>query len=151
MNLRKMIIILFIIYVVILVFVNINKNNKELIDISEKQVSTQTKLVEILDDGTKVNTSNKLFEMKKVGNLEITDSQLTNKDGKTTLLANAKNVGNETIQMIELQIIMLDEQGNEIKTLNGILGTIKPGETAQLNVSAQTDYSNAYNYIVKIK
>ena len=39
----------------------------------------------------------------------------------------------------------------EIEKLDGLLGTIKPGETVQLNVEATEDYSNIYDYIVNIK
>ena len=113
--------------------------------------NNQEILVQTLEDGTKLNTSTKISETKKVGNLEISNSQITNKNGKTTLLADVKNTGNTTIKMIQLEIILLDNEQKEIQNLNGIIGTIKPGETTQLNVETTEDYSEIYDYIVKIK
>ena len=108
-------------------------------------------MVQTLEDGTKLNTSTKLLETKKIENLEISNSQLTNKEGKTILLADVKNVGSTTIQMIQLEITLVDSNQKEIEKLDGLLGTIKPGETVQLNIEATEDYSDIYDYIVNIK
>ena len=65
--------------------------------------------------------------------------------------ADVKNVGSTTIQMIQLEITLVDSNQKEIEKLDGLLGTIKPGETVQLNVEATEDYSDIYDYIVNIK
>lgn len=145
---RKKLIILLILLISVFIVIKVSSQKKQ----EEKLNNIEQEIVvQELEDGTKLNTSKKLDETKKVGNLEISNSQLTNKDGKTTLLAQVKNVGNENIQMVELEVILLDKEGKEIKTLNGLLGTIKPGETTQLNVSSTSDYSQAYDYIIRIK
>ena len=148
MNKKTIIILLLIILVLIIFFVtkkDKKQNNKNTIE------NNQEILVQTLEDGTKLNTSTKLSEIKKVGDLEISKSQLTNKDGQTMLLADVKNVGNTTIQMIQLEITLIDSNQKEIEKLDGLLGTIKPGETVQLNVAATEDYTDIYDYIVKIK
>lgn len=147
MNKKKY--ILAILVLLIIVFIGVKKIN----DSKKKQKVeiNSTTYVQILEDGTKYNTSTKLSEIKKVGNLEFDDSQLTNKNGKTTLLANVKNIGNKKIEWVELEIILIDQNGNELDTLDSLLGTIKPGENIQLNAETTNDYSNIYDYIVKIK
>ena len=71
--------------------------------------------------------------------------------GETTLLADVKNVGNTKIDILELEVTFVDSNNNEIKTVNGMLGTIKPGQTVQLNLETTSDYTNIYDYLVKIK
>ena len=53
--------------------------------------------------------------------------------------------------MIQLEITLLDSNQKEIEKLDGLIGTIKPEETVQLNVEATEDYSNIYDYILNIK
>jgi uncharacterized membrane protein YhiD involved in acid resistance len=146
---KKTIIITLLIILALIIFIAIKKDNKQ--NNQEITENNQEILVQTLEDGTKLNTSTKLLETKKVENLEISNSQLTNKEGKTILLADVKNVGNTTIQMIQLEITLVDSNQKEIEKLDGLLGTIKPGETVQLNIEATEDYSNIYDYIVNIK
>ena len=141
---KKTIIITLLIILALIIFIAIKKDNKQ--NNQEITENNQEILVQTLEDGTKLNTSTKLLETKKVENLEISNSQLTNKEGKTILLADVKNVGNTTIQ-----ITLVDSNQKEIEKLDGLLGTIKPGETVQLNIEATEDYSNIYDYIVNIK
>lgn len=148
MKLDKKKVIIFVIIIALLIigiFVFL-KNNEKTENIEEPEVLVQT-----LENGTKLNTSAKLKEIKKVGNIEISNSQLTNKDGKTTLLADVKNIGNTKIEMLELEIVFVDRNNKQVGILNGLLGTIQAGETVQLNVSSTNDYLEAYNYLVKIK
>lgn len=149
-NKTTLLIILLVIVTIIAIVILVNRNNKseeQLVDAGEIQEIT----VEKLPDGTKIDTSSKLSETKKVGNLEINKSQITNKNGKTTLLAEVKNTGTDTIQMMELKINLIDSNGKIVEELDGLLGTIKPNETAQLNVALSGDYTNVYDYTVKIK
>lgn len=145
---KKKIIVLIIIIVLLIIGIFVFlKNNETKENTEQPQVLVQT-----LEDGTKLNTSNKLKETKKIGNIEISNSQLTNKDGKTTLLADVKNVGNTKIEMLELEIVFIDRNNKQIGTLlNGLLGTIESGEVIQLNVSSTNDYSEVYNYLVRVK
>ena len=146
---KKTIIIALLIILVLIIFITIKKDQKQ--NNQEITENNQEILVQTLEDGTKLNTSTKLLETKKIENLEISNSQLTNKEGKTVLLADVKNVGSTTIQMIQLEITLVDSNQKEIEKLDGLLGTIKLGETVQLNIEATEDYSDIYDYIVNIK
>ena len=144
---KKVIVFVIIIALIIIGIFLFLKNNDTTENIEEPEVLVQT-----LEDGTKLNTSSKLKETKKIESVEISNSQLTNKDGKTTLLADVKNVGNTKIEMLELEIVFVDRNNKQVGTiLNGLLGTIENGETVQLNVSSTNDYSEAYDYLVRIK
>ena len=146
---KKTIIIALLIILVLIIFIAIKKDKKQ--NNQEITENNQEILVQTLEDGTKLNTSTKLLETKKIENLEISNSQLTNKEGKTILLADVKNVGSTTIQMIQLEITLVDSNQKKIEKLDGLLGTIKPGETVQLNIEATEDYSDIYDYTVKIE
>ena len=146
---KKTIIITLLIILALIIFIAIKKDKRQ--NKHEITENNQEILVQTLEDGTKLNTSTKLLETKKIENLEISNSQLTNKEGKTILLADVKNVGSTTIQMIQLEITLVDSNQKEIEKLDGLLGTIKLGETVQLNIEATEDYSDIYDYIVNIK
>lgn len=50
-----------------------------------------------------------------------------------------------------LDIKLLDEQGNEIVTVGGIISPMQVGETTQLNASMTMDYANAYDVEITLK
>lgn len=152
------ILILIIILIIILVIIGIKMLNKD----KPKDVSVDDVLniistgkidvtVQTLEDGTKLNTSRKLEETKRVGNLEISNPQLTSKNGKTTLFADVKNVGSTKVDSLEVEIVFIDKNNNVLGVVNGVVGTIESGKTTQLNVSSTKDYVEAYDYMIKIK
>ena len=148
-NIFIIVLIAIVLVVGIVVIVNKNKGSTQG-KITDKKANEEI-LSQTMQDGTKLNTSNKLSETKKIGNIEISKAQLTNKNGKTTLLADVKNIGSATIQTMELEVTLVDSNGKEIQKLNGMLGTIKPNGTAQLNISTSSYYENVYDYTVRIK
>ena len=106
---------------------------------------------QILDDGSKMNTSNKLAETKKFGNYEVSNIQLTERDGQSLILADVKNVGESKADITLIDITLTDKDGNEITTIGGIIGDVEAGETVQLNASATTDFANAYDISFQVK
>ena len=71
-------------------------------------------------------------------------------NGVTNLLANVKNTTQSDKNMQEVIIILLDENGQEIYKMPGIIEEIKAGETIQFNSSITADFANAYDFkIVK--
>ena len=107
--------------------------------------------VQVLEDGTKLNTSTKLSETKIVDGLKIGNIQLTMQNGQSVLLADAENDTGKDIDIMLLDIILLDKNGNELTTIAGIIGNLKAGEKQQLNSSVTSDYANAYDFRVVIK
>lgn len=107
--------------------------------------------VQMTEDGTKVNTSEKLGEKKTVNNIEFTDIQLTENDGETLLIATVRNTGSVKTEMFAVSITLLDENGKEIKTIPGLVAPLEPGATSKFSSSTTLDFVNAYDFKVTAK
>lgn len=150
---KRLILILIAILVVVLIiglFIKKNRNEENGVQ-SQQNTATDEKFVQVLEDGTKLNKSSKLNETKNVEGIEISNIQFTYKDGQTVLLADVTNNSGKAIDMTLLNIKLLDEQGNEIVTVGGIISPMQVGETTQLNASMTMDYANAYDVEITLK
>ena len=143
---KRMILILIVVTVVIIsilvMWKKSTKNNEG------EQEEIKEKYVEVLDDGIKLNNSNKLNETKKLGDLEIRGIQLTYQNGKTELLATVTNTGNTDSELTLIELTLYDDAGNAIKKINGIISPTKAGESTQLNMGTSLDFVNAYDFSV---
>ena len=150
---RRFILILIIVAIIIIAVLFNIRNGKQKEKVENEPVVENTvseEFVEVLDDGTKLNVSDKLSETKTFGNYEISNIQLTENNGQSLILADVKNIGDTKSEVVLIDITLLDKDGNEIVTIGGIIGDIEPGETTQLNASATTDFANAYDFSIKI-
>lgn len=134
-------IIMLLILIAVVVFL-VNKDNKK---VENKQ---EDSYIEETEDGIKVNKSSKLNEAKLVNGLLISNIQLTEKDGMTTLLADVTNKNEEKTGFKKLTITLLDENGDEISNMIAFVGAIEAGETTQLNASTTSNYIKAYDFKV---
>lgn len=140
---KKIMSVLAIILIVIFIIVIINKNKKE--DVQTEQIKEE-KYVDVLQDGTKLNTSEALNKDRNINGLKFENIQLTNRNGQTVLLADVTNTTSNTSEMLLFDVIILDENGNELGKVAGILAPLKAGEKTQFNSSMTVDYSNAYDF-----
>ncbi len=154
----KLIHIIFMILIIaIVIFVSRNfiKNNekigKDQEEQGQEQIGKQEKNVKVFDDGVKLNTSDKLNGEKKFEELKIKDIQLTYRNGVTNLLCNIENNSKEKIKMQDVEITLLDEKGEIIYKMVGIIEDINSGETKQFNTSVTADFSNAYDFKITKK
>lgn len=131
------------IIIIVAVIVNINKKNKH-----ETTENDENSYVEEIADGIRINKSTKLNESKLVNGLLISNIQLTESDGMTTLLADVTNKTEQKTSFKKLRIILLDENENEISSMIAFLNDINAGETTQLNVSTTSNYIKAYDFKV---
>ena len=148
-NEKRMIIISSVIVVIIIigiVLILINKPKNE-----QKEDTNTEKYVEILQDGTKLNKSERLNKTRKLDELEIKDIQLTNKNGVSVLLATVTNLGNKDLEITEVKVRLYDENYNIMEEINGVISQTKPGESVQLNVAISEDYANAYDLTIEKK
>ena len=154
---KRLIIILIIITIVVtsIYFVINNKNKKEQLEENKNETQQVQKEnqenIEILEDGTKLNISKKIKETKKVDGLEFSEIEITEKDNVTVILANVKNPTKETKKDYILDIKALDKNGNEITSLSGYIGEIKPNETISFTTSATFDFANVYDIVITKK
>lgn len=118
---------------------------------SSGDINKREEFVQVLDDGTKLNTSTRLRKTKIVDGLKFENIQLTTKQGQSVLLADVENNTGKDIDVMLLDIILLDKNGNELTTIGGIIGELKDGEKQLLDSSVASDYANAYDFKVVIK
>lgn len=157
MNNKKSIIniaiLLLIIAIIIGIIVYINKNedmeNRGTVknEIVEENRPVE-EFVQILEDGTKYNTSDKLKETKRFEDFEITNLQLTEKDNVTLLLGTITNVGKTKQGGYPINVKLVDKNGNEIITIAAIIGELEPGESTQLSTNVAENCANAYDFTI---
>jgi len=115
------------------------------------QQQATEEFVEVLEDGTKLNVSNKLEEVKTFEGMEITDIQITEKDNVTLLLGTVTNKSDKNQGGYPVEVVVLNKEGKEIKTVAAYIKELKPGESTQLSTSATSDYANAYDFTIRKK
>ena len=151
---KRMILILLVVLVIAIVaFIiskNANKGNKGIENKTEENTAVE-EFVQVLEDGTKLNKSSKFNETKNIDGIEISNIQFTYKDGQTVLLADVINNSGKAVDMTLLDIKLLDEQGNEIITVGGIISPLQPGAKTQFNTSMTLDYANTYDFKITLK
>ena len=115
--------VLLIAVILIVVLVNGNKKEEEVGKVDQStETANEEKYTTELNDGTKVNTSEEFNSTKMYGELEISNIQYTEQNGKTVLLADVTNKGNTTHENEIVKITILGENGEEITTTKPVIG-----------------------------
>ena len=151
---KQMILVLIIVGVIILgiiYFVTRPKEEEGTVNDVAEQNEVVEEFVQVLEDGSKLNTSTKLNETKNVDGLEIGNIQLSMVGGETTLFADVKNNTGSDLGVTAIDIILLDKNEEEIVTIGGVIGDVKAGESVRLEASTTLDFANAYDFRVVIK
>ena len=149
-NEKRMILILLVILLIAIIIFAVNKNsnkNKEEV----KEENNTEKYVQVLEDGTKLNTSEQLNKTKQVGNYKFENMQLTEQGSQTVLLADVTNTGSTETSIQLVDVTLLDENGNEIIIVGGIISPLKPGAKTQFNAGMTLDYANTYDFKITLK
>ena len=154
---KRMLLILLVILVIAIVIFVVNKNlkkenNSNGNENTTQQENTETEeFVQVLEDGTKLNTSTELNKEKQVENYKFENMQLTTQDNQTVLLADVTNTGSSKTDIQLVDITLLDKDGKEIITVGGIISQLDPGEKTQFNTSMTLDYANTYDFKITLK
>ena len=151
---KQMILLLIVVGVIILgiiYFVTRPKEEEGTVNDVAEQNEVVEEFVQVLEDGSKLNTSTKLNETKNVDGLEIGNIQLSMVGGETTLFADVKNNTGSDLGVTAIDIILLDKNEEEIVTIGGVIGDVKAGESVRLEASTTLDFANAYDFKVVIK
>ena len=146
-EIRMIVIILIVGLIVIGVMLATRGTNKK----GEETTDTEESYTEVLEDGTRINTSEKTKKTKTVEGLEISNLQITEKDNVTIMLGTITNKSTETKEDITLKIKILDRNGKEITTVENYIGKLEAGKSTQLNTSTTYDYADMYDYEVTIE
>ena len=148
----KIIIAIIAVWIILLIgialFKNISKNNKNENMQTEviEENTIQEEFVRKLEDGSKLNISEKLKEERKVGNLEIKNIQLRAKGKITTLIADVENPTNIKEEKKKVKVEILDKQENVVTELKGIIDPVPANGKAQINMAVTADVANAYDF-----
>lgn len=148
---KRMVGILILITIVVIIIgivmsINKGKKQKEGNNVAVEENKVVEEFVDLREDGTKVNTSNKLHETKSFDGFEIGNLQLKMKDNVSLILGEVKNVSNTARGDYPIDLIILDKQGNEIITIGAYIQELQPGQSAEFNTSATFDFANAYDF-----
>lgn len=151
---KAIIIVILILVIAILIFViqrnvKLNSENSQTNNTTQNGTSEES-YVEEIEPGVKINKSTKLNEAKDVNGLLVTNIQLSTESGMTTLLADVTNNTGTRTEVQTVNITLLDQEGQELTTVTGIIDTLEVGETTQLNIAMTTDYINAYDFAVEL-
>ena len=152
MNKREILIVIAIIVLVIITVVALvsngvnNSNNKSNVT---SNLDKYEKYVQPLEDGSKINVSNKLLETKEYEGLEISNTSLEWKNGVTILLADVINKGSTTKEQQKIYVVLEDKDKNEITRLSGIIDKVEPGKKVQINITTTKDVANAYDFRIE--
>lgn len=153
---RMIAILLIILIIAIAVFVINNNKNKE----NGKNAKNENtayenedpeEFVQVLEDGSKINTSEELNKTKQIGTYKFENIQLAEQNNQTVLLANVINTGNKATEMQLVDITLLNKNGEEIITIGGIIEALEPGANTQFNSSMTLDYTNVYDFKITLK
>lgn len=137
-----------IIAIVLIVMVLINRKINASDQQSKEQVKEE-KYTEELEDGTKINTSEELNNIKNYGDLEISNIQYTEKDSISVLLADVKNNGTTIHKEEIVKITILGENGEIIAEIKPVIGRIEPGESIKLNATITADVVNGKDFKIE--
>lgn len=153
---RMIAILLIILIIAIAVFViNNNKNKKNGKNAENENTAYENEdpeeFVQVLEDGSKINTSEELNKTKQIGTYKFENIQLAEQNNQTVLLANVTNTGNKATEMQLVDITLLNKNGEEIITIGGIIEALEPGANTQFNSSMTLDYTNVYDFKITLK
>ena len=142
------VILVLIVLCISLFFVLKGKLQKEtdIIKENENQNQDVESYVTVLNDGTKLNSSSKLNETKQIKSYEIGNIQLAYRDDSTVLLATVKNNSSSATEKRNVKIVLKDKEENTIIEIPGVISSLQPGETTQLNCGVTMDCSAAYDF-----
>ena len=121
-----------------------------LFDITIPEKNYKEKYTIQLEDGTKLNNSKDLKDVKKYRTIEISNIQVTSTNGNTTILADAKNTGNETFEREIVTLILIDDEGMQVAEIPAVIPKIEAGRTGKINANVSSaDVSNIKDFEIK--
>ncbi len=98
------------------------------------------------ESGNKINTSGKLQDTKTLNGLEINNVNLETLSNKTVMLADVKNTTKNKIEEKKVKVDLLSEDEKVIITLEGTIDALEAEQMTQLNMEAEGDFVNVYDY-----
>lgn len=138
---------------IVLIVNGVSKKGKEDIGQTNTQVEQNVeKYTTNLENGVKLNNGGEFNKSKKYKSIEISNIQFTYENGKSVLLADAKNTANTKHTSEIVKLIILDENNQTLEEVNAIIPNMEAGETKKINVTISgVDSVNAKDFKVEEK
>lgn len=113
---------------------------------NKKEPSNSKTYYEILENGVKLNTSEKLLQNKKFEQFKITNIKITRENALSTISISIENTGKEPNKGVPINIKFVDNHNKEINTVVAYIPELKSGETRDIDILSTEDISEAYNF-----
>ena len=111
----------------------------------------QGEYTKVEQDGTVVNTSEKLKEDKMEAGFEISNISYSEKNGHTVLVADVTNMTGKDQAGFMADIVLLDKEGKEQGRIPVSITETKSGETIGIQAGITARYANAYDFKLEKK
>ena len=147
---KKMLLILVIVAVLIIAIIwfatrNKANNNAEGTGTTTENAE-QGEFTKVEEDGTIVNTSEKLKQTKENEGFSITNISFMKKGNETILTARVTNNTGEAQEGFLGQIVLLDKNENEIGRIPAMITETESGEAIDIETTITESYANAYDF-----
>ncbi len=124
------------------------ENQKNTLDVINNEQQENLEFAQTSDNGSKINTSEKLKEQKVIEGLNINNIELKETNQVSQILASVENTTEETKGGFGIIVDVVDKNNNTLVSLEGYVDKVKPGETLQLNILGTADFANAYDFVI---
>lgn len=101
-----------------------------------------------VENGQKINTSEKLLQEKNIDGIVIKDIKLVAQNGTTSFTATVQNNTSKKIDARKITIQFKNKEDIVYASLNSYLGDIEIGKTGNINASTTQDLANAYDFTI---
>ncbi len=114
---------------------------------SSESSASQGEFTKVEEDGTIVNTSEKLNEdrTEDIG-FSVTNISFEESNGRTVLKARVTNATEKAQDSFFGNIVLFDKAGNEIGRIPVSIPKTQQGETIEVKASITESYANAYDF-----
>ena len=144
---KRMILILVIITIIAIILLYFQKRPKN----ENQETAQEQELIAVQEDGSKIATSEKLQEKRKIGEIEISNINIREQNGLAKITASVTNVGEQKKEEMPVTIVLKDETGNTIAEIGAYIGTIEKGEQRGIQASANVTIDEVYDVEIKTK
>ena len=140
--------IMVVVLLIVVIVKTVNKGEEDLGEINNT-IENEEKYVTELSDGTKLNNSEELNNEHTYKGVEISNIQFTSKKGNSVLLANVRNTGSTAFAGEEATIVLLGENGEELREIGLLIPSLEVGESKQINSIVTADVVNVKDFRVE--
>ena len=143
---KRRILILVIITIIAIILLYFQKRPKD----ENQETAQEQEFITVQEYGSKIATSEKLQEKRKIGEIEIDNINIREENGLAKITASATNVGEQKTEEMPITIVLKDEAGNSIAEIGAYIGTIEKGEQRGIQGSANVTIDEVYDVEISL-